>query len=27
MMDIVEDCLIDIGVPAHQICSERFKYD
>lgn len=27
MMDIVEDCLIDMGVPAHQICSERFKYD
>lgn len=27
MMDIVEDCLIDMGVPAHQIRSERFKYD
>ncbi len=27
MMDIVEDCLIDLGVPAHQIFSERFKYD
>ena len=27
MMDIVEDCLIDMGIPAHQISSERFKYD
>ena len=27
MMDIVEDALIEIGVPAHQVLSERFIYD
>jgi len=27
MMEVVEDALIDIGVPSHQIESERFQYD
>jgi predicted ferric reductase len=27
MMDVVEQTLIELGVPAHQILSERFKYD
>ena len=27
MMEVVEDTLIEIGVPSHQILSERFKYD
>ena len=27
MMEVVEDCLIDLGVPARQILSERFTYD
>ncbi len=27
MMEIVEDSLIDLGVPPRQILSERFKYD
>ncbi|MEO3430270.1 ferredoxin reductase family protein [Pelagibius sp. CAU 1746] len=27
MMAAVEDCLIDLGVPARQILSERFTYD
>ncbi|MBZ0215212.1 MAG: hypothetical protein K8F25_01545, partial [Fimbriimonadaceae bacterium] len=27
MMEGVEDTLIDIGVPTHQILSESFKYD
>ncbi|GAB4371755.1 MAG: ferredoxin reductase family protein [Kiloniellaceae bacterium] len=27
MMEAVEDCLIELGVPARQILSERFTYD
>jgi ferredoxin-NADP reductase len=27
MMEVVEDTLIEMGVPAKQILSERFNYD
>ena len=27
MMEAVEDALIELGVPADQVLSERFKYD
>jgi hypothetical protein len=27
MMEVAEDALIALGVPGHQILSERFSYD